>query len=132
MAFNKKELIKYRIKRCDETIEDARISIENNRLHNAENRIYYAIFYVVSALAIKNNFSTSKHWNLLSWFNQNFIKTGSLPKEFSRIYKNSFEKRQEGDYDDFIDFKLEEVKDDFENMILFCNEIKKLLETTIE
>ncbi|MCI0493847.1 HEPN domain-containing protein [candidate division KSB1 bacterium] len=132
MAFDKNELLNYRRKRCDETIEDARISIENNRLHNAENRIYYAIFYIVSALAVKNDFSTSKHWNLLSWFNQNFIKTGRLSKEFSRIYKNAFEKRQEGDYDDFTDFKIEEVKDDFENMIQFCNEIKKILEANIE
>jgi len=35
-------------------------------LFNAENRIYYAIYYIVSALAIKNDYSTSKHSQLLS------------------------------------------------------------------
>ena len=104
MPLDKHSLIQYRLERCDETIEDARIAIDNNRLHNAENRIYYAIFYVVSALAIKYDFSTSKHWNLLAWFNKNFVKTNIIDKKYSATYKNAFERRQEGDYDDFIDF----------------------------
>ena len=75
MEFDKSALINYRLQRCDETIKDAQIAVDNNRLHNAENRIYYAIFYVVSTLAIKYDFSTSKHLQLLGWFNKNFIKT---------------------------------------------------------
>jgi uncharacterized protein (UPF0332 family) len=52
MGFDKNSLINYRIQRAKETIEEARISIENNKLFNAENRIYYAIFYTVSALSL--------------------------------------------------------------------------------
>jgi len=85
MVFNKGELIKHRIFRAKESIEDAKLALANNRLLNAENRIYYAMFYAVSALALKNDFSTSKHFQLLGWFNKNFIK----PKIISnRIWKN--------------------------------------------
>lgn len=127
MKYDKESLIRYRLNRCEETINDARIAIEMGRLHNAENRNYYAIFYAVSALAIQNDFSTSKHSMLMGWFNKNFVKTKIVSPQLGRIYKKAFEKRQEGDYDDFIDFQEDEVKDDFEEMIFFCEEIRKLL-----
>jgi len=127
MEFDKSALINYRLQRCDETIKDAQIAVDNNRLHNAENRIYYAIFYVVSTLAIKYDFSTSKHLQLLGWFNKNFIKTKRVSAKVSKIYKKAFEKRQSGDYDDFITFSKEEVEEDFNDMTTFCEEIKKLI-----
>jgi len=69
MPLDKEALIKYRLERSLETISEVEHAIQNNHLHLAANRIYYAIFYAVSALAAKNNFSTSKHFTLLSWFN---------------------------------------------------------------
>ena len=53
MGFDKDELIKYRVKRAKETAEDARIALENDRLHNAENRIYYAmlLYNICSCIA---------------------------------------------------------------------------------
>ena len=50
------ELIKYRIIRASETLDEVRLAIENNRLHLAANRIYYSTFYIVSALALKKGF----------------------------------------------------------------------------
>jgi len=70
MDFDKDELIKYRIERAKETIQEAELSLKNKSLHLAQNRIYYSIFYIISALALKNNFSTSKHVQLLGWFNK--------------------------------------------------------------
>jgi uncharacterized protein (UPF0332 family) len=53
MLENKDELILYRISRAKETIQEAKNAIEENHLHLAENRIYYAIFYFASALSLK-------------------------------------------------------------------------------
>jgi len=127
MAFEKETLIKYRIERSKETISEAKSAIENNKLFAAENRIYYSIFYIMSALALKNNFSTSKHFQLLGWFNKNFVKTKIVSVELSKIYFDAFEKRQEGDYKDLIYFTSEEVKEDFENMMNFVKEVEKLI-----
>jgi uncharacterized protein (UPF0332 family) len=129
MVNNKEALIKYRIERCKETIEEANLAIENNRSHLAENRIYYSIFYIVSALALKNNFSTSKHSQLKGWFNKNFILTGKIAKELGEIYYNVFENRMEGDYEDLVSFEIEDVKKDYQDMLRFVEEIGKLLET---
>jgi len=65
MQDNLNTLIKYRINRAEETLGDTKLAIENNRLHLVANRIYYSVFYVVSALALKKDFTTSKHSQLL-------------------------------------------------------------------
>jgi uncharacterized protein (UPF0332 family) len=130
MEYSKEEYIKYRIGRSKETIKEAKLMMENNKLFAAQNRIYYAIFYIVSALAYKDGFSTSKHHQLLGWFNKNYIKTGKLPQEIGEIYKNQLIFRAESDYDDFIKLKIEDVKANFDNMNIFITTIEKLfLET---
>ena len=47
MQPNKDAIIEYRINRANETIKKAETALDNNFLFNAENRIYYAIFYIV-------------------------------------------------------------------------------------
>jgi len=49
---DKKNLIKYRLEEADETIEDVRLLIENDRLRSAVNRIYYGMFYSLLALGL--------------------------------------------------------------------------------
>ncbi len=100
-----------------------------DKLHLAYNRIYYSIYYVVSALALKNDFSSSKHSNLLGWFNKNYIITGKVSKELGKIYNKAFETRQESDYEDMVTFEIEDAKRDYGNMLTFVKEIKKLLLT---
>src|SRR6266498_987337 len=112
------------MERCKETIEEASLALEGKKLFNAENRIYYSIFYIVSALAIKNGYSTSKHFQLLGWFNKTYVKTGIVSSELSRIYYRAFEKRQEGDYEDLKYFTYEEVSEDFVNMKTLLRKLK--------
>ena len=127
MDFDKDELIKYRIERAKETIQEAELSLKNKSLHLAQNRIYYSIFYIISALALKNNFSTSKHVQLLGWFNKNFILTNKISKEFGEIYITAFQYRQKGDYDDMIYFEYDDVEKRYKDMLRFVDVIEKLL-----
>ncbi|PKP41965.1 MAG: hypothetical protein CVT95_12650 [Bacteroidetes bacterium HGW-Bacteroidetes-12] len=60
---NRKSLIDYRIEQAKNTIELANFLIESNRLIVAVNRIYYGLYYAVTALAIKTN---SRHQNILN------------------------------------------------------------------
>jgi len=127
MGYDKDALIKYRKERSAESIQEAKLAIENDMLFNAENRIYYSIYYIVSALAIKNNFSTSKHSQLLGWFNMNFVKKKVVSTELGKIYYSAFEKRQKGDYEDLKYFTREEVNNDFLKMLEFVEFIEKLI-----
>ncbi len=78
---NRKILIQYRIQKADSAIDEAKFLLDNNKLFAAVNRIYYANYYIVSALALKHDFSTSKHGQLMGWFNRTFIKERNLDKK---------------------------------------------------
>ena len=69
MNEEKKEIIDYWRRRARESLDDARLLLENGRLHSAVNRIYYALFYEVSALLLAKGLSFSKHSGVLAAFN---------------------------------------------------------------
>jgi hypothetical protein len=124
---HKEDLINYRLKRAGDTLEEAELAFKNNKLNLTENRIYYAIFYSVSALALRYDFETSKHSILKGWFNQSLIKTKEIDVTFGKTYSRAYEKRQKADYDDYAAFKIEEVLLDLENGKKFVNEIKAFI-----
>jgi uncharacterized protein (UPF0332 family) len=103
------ELVSYRLQRARETLADARILADAGRWNPCVNRLYYACFYAVSALLIQEGLSSSKHTGLRSLFNRHFVKTNKVPKEKARIFNDLFERRQEGDYVDFVSFRESQV-----------------------
>jgi uncharacterized protein (UPF0332 family) len=125
---DRKILINHRLKQAEETLTEISFLIDSRHLSLAVNRIYYSIFYVISAISIKDNFSTSKHKKLLGWFNKNYISTGLLSKEFGKLIYAAFENREKSDYDFLFEISKEEILKYFELAKSFAEEIKKLLE----
>lgn len=123
----KSSIIQHRIVKAKETLKDAQIALENNRLRNALNRVYYSIFYMVSALSVKYDFSTSKHKQLLGWFNKTFVKETLVSLELWNTYKIAFDNRQESDYEDFVEYKIEYVITKVKEAEYFLSEIEKLI-----
>jgi uncharacterized protein (UPF0332 family) len=121
------ELIKYRLEQANETIEDVRILIENNRFRAAVNRIYYGMFYSLLALGIKYNFETSKHAQLIGWFNKNFINEGLIDPKYGKIINKAFNRRTKGDYDIYIDFDKDTVTEMHTEMQDFIDKIKQYI-----
>jgi len=103
------ELVSYRLRRACETLADARILADAGRWNPCVNRLYYACFYAVSALLIQEGLSSTKHTGLRSLFNRHFVKTNKVPKDKARIFNDLFERRQEGDYVDFVSFEESQV-----------------------
>ena len=126
-AKDREELIKYRIERAKDSINDVQFLIENNKLTLAVNRIYYGVFYILTALALKHKFSTSKYMQLLGWFNKTFVKEGIIDKKYGRFIHEAYDKRSKGDYDDFVTFSRDEVKGMLKNMKDFIARIEKLI-----
>ena len=110
MTKSNKELVSYRLQRARETLEDARILADARRWNPCVNRLYYACFYAVSALLVQAGLSSSKHTGVRSLFNRHFVRTGKVAKEKARIFNDLFERRQEGDYMDFVSFEESQVR----------------------
>lgn len=124
---DKTALINYRIEQAKESIKEVEILIKNDLLKVAVNRIYYGMFYIILALAIKYDFKTSKHRQLIGWFNKSFIKTKRIDKKYGEIINDAFENRSDVDYGIFIKIKANDVKKMYSEMKEFINEIIKFL-----
>jgi uncharacterized protein (UPF0332 family) len=126
-SYNKEDLINYRIEQAENTIQEIPLLIENKLYKTAVNRIYYGMFYALLALALKHNFKTAKHRQLIGWFNKQFIKTGIIDTKYGKIINDAFENRSDSDYGLFVDFTNDEVQEMYKEMQEFINEIKKYL-----
>lgn len=129
---NRKNLIIYRLGQANESIEDVKLLIENNRFRSAVNRIYYGMFYSLLALGIAYEFNTSKHTQLIGWFNKNFINAGLLDKDYGKIINKAYNRRTKSDYDTYIKFDAEIIFEMFEEMKEFISMIKHHLEHDIK
>ena len=103
-------LICYRLERAQESLEDARLLADADRWNACVNRLYYSCFYAVSALLVRDGLSSSRHTGVRSLLNRHYVRTGKVPRELARIYNDLFERRQEGDYADFVRFQANQVR----------------------
>jgi uncharacterized protein (UPF0332 family) len=124
---DRKSLINYRMKQAWDTIELAKFLAGNQKLVVAVNRIYYGMYYALTALALKFKFETSKHGQLIGWFNQEFIAKGKVDPRFGKILRNAFQCRTKGDYDAFVEFSFLEIETMLTEMELFIAEIQRLI-----
>ena len=69
----KKDYINYRLDRAYESFEDAKLLAENDRWNTAINRLYYASFYSIIALLIKNGIETQTHDGVRTQFGLQFV-----------------------------------------------------------
>jgi uncharacterized protein (UPF0332 family) len=120
------DLIKYRIERAYDTLDDARILAENGKWNSCVNRLYYACF-IVSTLLVKNNIRTHTHNGAKSKFHSTFVKTGLIDKGYGKLYSDLFDWRQQGDYADFVEFDEPTVVPLIEQTQGFIKVIENLL-----
>lgn len=109
-------------------MDDAVFLFDNNRgLRSAVNRIYYAMFYAVLALLVREPFQGSKHSGIISYFNRCFIKEGVFSSEMGKYLNLAFEARQEVDYKEFSELTAENVQELLKHAKMFVEEVKKHL-----
>ncbi|OFX35115.1 MAG: hypothetical protein A2X08_04910 [Bacteroidetes bacterium GWA2_32_17] len=124
---NSKDLINLRIEQAYQTISDAEFLINNDKFRAAVNRIYYGMFYMMLALGLKYKFETSKHLQLIGWFNKQFIHAGKIDVKFGRMMKDAFKERQKSDYEILVSYTKEQVIEMLIDMKAFITEVEKFI-----
>ena len=94
MVYNKKDYIKYRHEKANETYIAAKLLAENTSWSSSINRLYYSCFYAVNALLYSSNIKAQTHTGIKNQFSLNFIKTNIIDKKFGKLYSNLFNWRQ--------------------------------------
>lgn len=125
---DRNELIKYRMQQAIDCTDEVSFLIDNKKYKIAVNRIYYGMFYSLTALALINQFESSKHSQLIGWFNKNFIHSGIIDVKYGKIINKAFTIRNESDYEAFIEYEEEEVLELFDQMKEFIKSVHELLQ----
>jgi len=121
------ELVEYRINKAKETLKEVDVLIENKFWSTSVNRLYYTCYYAVIALLVKKEIKAQTHAGARQMFGLHFVKTGLIDRELGKFYSDIFDKRQTGDYDDFITFTEMEIKSLLPPAKKLICEIEKLL-----
>ena len=105
----KLEYIHYRIESARTTLKAAIVLAENGFWNSAVNRLYYSLFYTVSALLYTTGISVKKHSSVKSQFTLHYVKTGKIDKKYGQLLSDLFDWRQKGDYENIFDYDEESV-----------------------
>jgi uncharacterized protein (UPF0332 family) len=118
------ELVSQRLAQAAEALEEARLLAEANHPRGSVNRSYYAMFYSVQALLAQAGLKTSKHSGAIALFDREFVKKGTIEKEFSRNLHRLFDLRQDSDYGDLFEADAERAKEVLEQARAFVERVR--------
>lgn len=118
-----KDLVLWRMEKAEKTFQDAELLLEKGSFASAINRFYYAAFYAIRALLATRDLDSPKHSGVISLFNKEFVKTELISKKTSKTITKVFDLRSNADYEDYIQFKYQEVLDVRQNVQDLLDEI---------
>ena len=127
MAGSITELSKYRYERALEDLKNAKEVFNSWSYKLALNRSYYAIFHVMRAVNVLDEFDSSKHSGVIAHFNQYHVKTGDFEKIASKIIQNAMEMREHADYEDFFVASKKDAEEQISKAEQFLGYVKLFL-----
>ncbi len=125
---SQKALIEYRVQRARETLKEADVMRRESFYNAAINRLYYACFYTLTALFLKNDIQAKTHSGVKTMLGLHFVSKGKLPVEYAKTFSTLFEKRHSGEYDDFVYCDKEMADDLYDKAVSFVDAVCKLIE----
>jgi uncharacterized protein (UPF0332 family) len=125
------DLCRYRINSAEETLDTAKLCIENKRYKDAINRCYYAAFYAVKAVIALEEIDFKRHKDAIAYFNQNYVATDIFDREVGKKLGRLKRKRETNDYDDFYIASYDDALEQYEAANLIIASIKKFLEVSL-
>ena len=121
------QAIQLRLEQARETLKEADALREHELWRGVINRSYYAMFYAVLALGVYKQIVLSKHSQAIAFFDKEFVKTGTFPRELSRSLHLGFDQRQVNDYGDIWAVNQEEAETIFSEARLFVKSVDDYL-----
>ena len=116
-----------RMEQAEQCLESAKLLLEADDIKGAANRSYYGIFHAIRAVLALEGKDFAKHSGVISFFRQNYIKTGILDVSRSDIITDAFQVRTECDYNDYYIISKAEVEEQVQNAERFIKTISDYL-----
>ena len=127
-AEDRKSVVKYRVERAYSTLEEAQEVASQGWYNLAANCLYYAIYYIASALLIKNERPVKTHSGLIAQISLHYVKTGILSIDEGALISQMFNLRQSSDYEDFKQVTKENIEELLPKVYELVDKLKSLIE----
>ncbi|HJA12487.1 MAG TPA: HEPN domain-containing protein [Candidatus Mediterraneibacter merdipullorum] len=109
-----KDLSRYRFSCAKDNLEAAKVLLQVGQFKSSVNRSYYAIFHGLRAVTALDQFDSSKHSGVISYFNRTYVKEGVFDKSISKLVDTCYRLREKADYEDFAIVSREMAKEQLE------------------
>lgn len=123
----RKALVEQRIKRAYDTWNETKGIVEGEYWLAAANRMYYACYYMATALLASHNIEANTHSGVIRMIGLYFVEKGLISKEMGHYYGRLFELRQSGDYDDWVMLGAGDVLPLYNRIKDFFDEVEPLI-----
>ena len=124
---SKRDLEGYRVERAYKALVEAEDNAKLLHWTLAANRLYYALFYMSSALLLDKGIGVKSHAGVIAKIGQNFVQPGLLSREDAKLISALQNMRHQGDYDDFNDWTEADVSPMFEPTKKLLDKMKALI-----
>jgi len=116
---------------ADDALAQADLLHGHGHWAGATNRAYYACFYAVSALLLTRDLSAARHAGVLELFEREFVKSGAVPRETARVYRDLFRRRMEVDYRARDDTSADQAGQDVASARQVVQAVRRLVEQAL-
>lgn len=96
---NKPACVGLLMSRASESLGAARNLLADGYCGFSASRAYYAMFYAAEAALLSRDLQFSKHSGVMSFFNKEFVESGTFPAEMSKWLRRAHDTRIRGDYE---------------------------------
>jgi uncharacterized protein (UPF0332 family) len=127
MSDKDKDLTIYRLSLSKETLENAKLCLDNNFYRDCINRSYYAAFYAIKAVLASESIDFKRHKDAVGYFNKQYVATNLIPRDVGKSLGRLKTVREASDYDDFFICSREDALKQYQAAEYIHREVKEYL-----
>ena len=123
----RKTLIALWLEKAEESLASAQLELNAGHTNFAVNRLYYACFYAVTALLLRDGKQFVRHSAVKSEYIRTYIKSTRIDVKWNKFYQKLFDDRQESDYIPTATFEASDVSTRIQQAHEFIDLIRGLI-----
>ena len=127
---DRRAIVEYRMEKADIALSEAKKVAEIGLWNISANRLYYCLYYIVSALFINKGLTPHTHKGVIILLHQKLVRTGILSENDGALMSRMYSLRQEGDYEDFEDLTESEITGKIPMVEVLKNKVAELIKDT--
>ena len=127
---NRDAIVAHRLQKAHDTFTEVKGIVKMGYWYSAANRLYYACYYAVTALLIKNGYLAHTHNGAFTLLGKHFVLEGLVSNEQNKLYGKLLELRQNSDYSDWVVIEEKNIMPLVEPAEKFIASIENLIKET--